>query len=476
MTTISSHNILLAEELIETIARAFYPDDIVVLIDALLREKYIIEEEVGPRLKLSAKETRKVITQLEEEMLIKHEKVPIEDDPSSFYKCLYIDYQACVNVIRYRVYLMQQALASQESTELSEVSYKCPTCKAIYSSLEVLRMLSGDHKFICSHCCPHENFRDLPSQPFYRLIEIDNRKTINSLQNMQKKMAEQLRSISGQHKGILDLLSRLREAPLPHNLPSENIRRGYTASAIEDEEMAAEIRHNYTYSRAPGGSFLKKRSVDPLDRSQRDSKQSKVEVRLHDGTGSSSDMQHSHLADSKTRGGITHQPIASIDTGYIFEKREGALPEFLRDSRVKGADEVLRQVDSLQRERNQQTQPQHQVLLEDLSVLTTKTLLLGGEGERAEAVPVAPGDATMSSLSPSDPIGAGQSTAVEVKVEKVAEVKTEDAPVDSAQIVVKQEAEGQPEDKKDEQQGGEGANQGTGEFVEEDFDDVAWED
>lgn len=474
MSTISSHNILLAEELIETIARAFYPDDIVVLIDALLREKYIIEEEVGPRLKLSAKETRKVITQLEEEMLIKHEKVPIEDDPSSFYKCLYIDYQACVNVIRYRVYLMQHALASQESTELSEVSYKCPTCRSIYSTLEALRMLSGDFKFICSHCCPHENFRTKPSEPFYRLIEIDNRKVINSLQNMQKKMGEQLRSISGQHKGILDLLSRLREAPLPHNLPSENIRRGYTASAIEDEEMAAEIRHNYTYSRAPGGSFLKKRSVDPLDRSQRDNKQSKVEVRLHDGTGSSG-MQQSHSTESKTRGGITHQPIASIDTGYIFEKREGALPEFLRDSRVKGADEVLRQVDSLQRERSQQSQQQHQVLLEDVSVLRTKTLPLG-EGERVEDVPMALGDTTMLPLSPSDPNGPGQSKAVEVKVEKVAEIKTEDAPVDSSHFAVKQEAEGQSEEKKDEQQAGEGEDQGAGEFVEEDFDDVAWED
>lgn len=331
----SSHNVLLAEELIGTVARAFYTDHVVVVLDALVREKYLIEEEIGPRLKLSAKETRKLITQLEAEMLVKSENVPIEDDSCSFWKCFYIDYQCFVNVVRYRVYLMQQALTKQESTELSEVYYKCPTCREVYSSLDVLRMLAGDHKFICAHCCPNENFRSMPSEPFYQLIEIDNRRTLSSLQTMQKKMAEQLRRVDGQHQGIFDLLSRLREANLPHNLPSENIKKGFFSSAIEDEEIAAEIRHNLTYSRTPGGSYLKKRGADHLDKlANVTNTKSRIEVQLH------------HEKQQAT-------PLAAVDTGYIFDKREATMPAFLVNSRVTGAAEVIKQVESLQAQRGQ---------------------------------------------------------------------------------------------------------------------------
>ena len=36
----------IAENLIHTVARAFYTDNFVVVLDALVREKYIIEEEL----------------------------------------------------------------------------------------------------------------------------------------------------------------------------------------------------------------------------------------------------------------------------------------------------------------------------------------------------------------------------------------------------------------------------------------------
>ena len=64
-----------AEALISTIARAFYDDDVVCLIDVLIREKYLRDDDMAPRLNLPAKQLRRTLQFLEEEQLVKHELV-----------------------------------------------------------------------------------------------------------------------------------------------------------------------------------------------------------------------------------------------------------------------------------------------------------------------------------------------------------------------------------------------------------------
>ena len=64
-----------AEALISTIARAFYDDDVVCLIDVLLRERYLRDDDMHVRLSLPAKQLRRTLQFLEEEQLVKHESV-----------------------------------------------------------------------------------------------------------------------------------------------------------------------------------------------------------------------------------------------------------------------------------------------------------------------------------------------------------------------------------------------------------------
>ena len=64
-----------AEKLISTIARAFYEDDVVCLIDVLLRDKFLRDDDMALRLSLPAKQLRKTLISLEEEHLVKHELV-----------------------------------------------------------------------------------------------------------------------------------------------------------------------------------------------------------------------------------------------------------------------------------------------------------------------------------------------------------------------------------------------------------------
>ena len=64
-----------AEALISTVARAFYDDDAVCLVDVLLRDKYLRDDDMAPRLGLPAKQLRRTLQFLEEEHLVKHELV-----------------------------------------------------------------------------------------------------------------------------------------------------------------------------------------------------------------------------------------------------------------------------------------------------------------------------------------------------------------------------------------------------------------
>ena len=71
-------------------------------------------------------DARKIITQLASELLVKSENVYLDGDSNrgSFVVCYYIDYQQFVDVVRYRVHLMQKFLSSEETTELTEVFYQ----------------------------------------------------------------------------------------------------------------------------------------------------------------------------------------------------------------------------------------------------------------------------------------------------------------------------------------------------------------
>ena len=98
----------LAKKLVQSVARAFFNDAYVIVLDALVREKFIVYEEVAPRLRMNPKEVVGILAVLEEtECLIRSQNVTFH---GANWKCYYIDYQAFVNIIRYRVHMMDQIL------------------------------------------------------------------------------------------------------------------------------------------------------------------------------------------------------------------------------------------------------------------------------------------------------------------------------------------------------------------------------
>lgn len=308
----------LVEKLIRTVARAFYIDSYVIVLEILIREKYLREEEFAPRLKLPEKDVNKVVRQLESEMLIRYEDMVMDDGRTA--KCYYIDYQIFVNVIRYRIDLMVKAISSAESTEFNEVFFQCPTCANRYSSLEAQKLLSADFKFICSSCCPVNVLSRAVSEPYYRLTEIDNKNKLNDVQNLGKKMDVQLNE-SDEHGGIFDLLRDLKNIALIHNLPSDNRIRGIVASRVLDAEVQEEIDFKL-------GSKVANKVHKKLVGQQQT-------LMGHNGSAFSVNIENEDPGSS-----------SSADSRLAEQNkkpRDASFPEFLANSRVKTADAIVKE-------------------------------------------------------------------------------------------------------------------------------------
>ena len=311
-TDLAGANILV-ERLVAAIARAFYTDPYVVVLDTLLREKFIRFEELGPRLKMSPKDLRAILNQLEDEMMIHVENMIMEDGGTA--RCYYIDYQLFVHVVRFRLHLMTAGIKSAEKSELSDVFFECPTCKQRYSALEAQHQLAADFKFICTSCCPFENFRAAASQPVFRLVEVDNRYKLSDVQVLAKRMEVQL-SASEHHDSIFDLLHSLKDVPLIRNRPSDNRLRGITASRITDEDVKKEANENIGYRKLA---------------SEAKSKGSIAQSVMGQIIGSDEfQVTFDELGSNPASG-------SSALSGNLKRPRDTAYPEFLKSSRVVSA-------------------------------------------------------------------------------------------------------------------------------------------
>ena len=163
------------ENLIKTIVRAFYPDECVCIIDVLLRDKYLRDDDMGPRLSLPVKQLRRTMEYLHQEMLVKYELVDdLAAGGSQQTKFWYVDYNHCVNVIRWRVFKLKKEMEKVELLARSSSMYVCPNyskkiCNGTYSELEAQQILDYDTGlFLCQECV--KQFSNHPEVSFITFI------------------------------------------------------------------------------------------------------------------------------------------------------------------------------------------------------------------------------------------------------------------------------------------------------------------
>ncbi|CEG42978.1 transcription factor iie [Plasmopara halstedii] len=212
----------LVEKLVYLVGRAFYSDEHVVVLGALMREKFLKDDDMGNAMNLQTRQVRKIMNELHQDNLVCEEVLNDKRvGGSSSTSYWYIDYKYFVDVVQYRLYLMHEHLKDSEQLEIERQTFQCsdPECGREYTALEAqLLLMPGQFQFRCGHC------NEL-------LLECDNNDRLLRIQNLQRKFKDQMNKQKGNHDGIYEVLRRIGDFvkeghALPNNLPSENRAAG----------------------------------------------------------------------------------------------------------------------------------------------------------------------------------------------------------------------------------------------------------
>jgi len=246
-----------AEALIGGVARAFYEDDHVLLVDTMIRDKYLRDDDMGPRLSLPAKQLRRSLQFLLDEQIVKFELVDdLREGGSQTTKYWYIDYNHAVNVIRLRVFLLKRKLEQAELRARSSSVYLCPgykekRCNGKYSETEAQQIVDTEQGlFLCQECYKaNESNPDPIPRDTYTLRLVDNTRDLRLAVDNARRVHVQLsgKMIGNQvlRPGIYELLQKVRSkgsGPLTSNLPSENIALEIGSKRIAGTGRTASIR------------------------------------------------------------------------------------------------------------------------------------------------------------------------------------------------------------------------------------------
>eukprot|EP00934_Nitzschia_sp_Nitz4_P002269 Nitzschia sp. Nitz4//scaffold17_size182527//10785//12215//NITZ4_001827-RA/size182527-processed-gene-0.38-mRNA-1//-1//CDS//3329539259//2269//frame0 len=246
-----------AERLIMTVARAFYDDDAVCLIDVLIRDKFLRDDDMAPRLSLPARKLRATLHFLQSEHLVRFEEVDdLTQGGSQATKFWYIDYNHAVHTIRLRLHLLRKQLEQAEMRARSSSFYLCPgykprRCNGRYTEEEAQQIVNPETGlFLCQECfMKYEADPNAPSRDTYTLQLVDNTKELRlAMDNLRRVTVQLSGKMIGKEPiraGIYDLLQKVRgkgKSPITSNLPSENFALGIGSKRLAGTGRTAGIK------------------------------------------------------------------------------------------------------------------------------------------------------------------------------------------------------------------------------------------
>jgi len=244
-----------AERLISAVARAFYEDDAICLIDVLLRDKYLRDDDMGPRLSLQPRQLRKTLQFLGEEHIVKFEEVDdLAQGGSQQTKFWYIDYNQAVHSIRLRLTLLKKSLEKEELDARSSSFYLCPgykdkRCNGRYTEEEAQSVVNpSSGLFLCQECnLAYENSVNPPGKETYTLRLVDNAqdllKAVDRKRRFNVQMSGKMIGSEQIRPSIYDLLKKVKgKGALTSNLPSENFALGIGSKRLAGTGRTAGIK------------------------------------------------------------------------------------------------------------------------------------------------------------------------------------------------------------------------------------------
>ncbi|CAN8095715.1 unnamed protein product [Discula destructiva] len=215
----------LAKQLVRSCARSFYsqpPFDVrhVLIIDALAIHGALRDDDLGYLLSIPAmKDLHKLCARLKDERFLDiHVRPELKEGavrPSNriYY---FIDYRQTIDAIKWRVYKLGKDMQVPSIPASERKEYVCPRCKADYTQLEVLNMIT-EHGFACERCSSilnHELDRTSAGQ-------------------------EKVTRLNNQLKFVTDLLFRIDSVVVPDNDFHNAIQTALPVVRDEQHQVAA---------------------------------------------------------------------------------------------------------------------------------------------------------------------------------------------------------------------------------------------
>ncbi|GAA5909976.1 hypothetical protein JCM8208_006403 [Rhodotorula glutinis] len=199
-TASSSDGLDTAKVLVQKIARTFYGNRAAILVDQLVQRECFRDEEIARRLGMQIKDITKIAHRLVEDQVVQvHRRSEMRDNgmmkaqQRAYY---FLDYSKATDVIKWRMWRIQQTIDVKLRNELDAQGYVCPLCKASYSHLDAAALFDPTTNLLrCSVC--H--------------TEVTNKENEDDVRGNKDRMQR----LIVQTKGIVDLLKKMDKVTLP---------------------------------------------------------------------------------------------------------------------------------------------------------------------------------------------------------------------------------------------------------------------
>ncbi|KAK4056875.1 hypothetical protein OIO90_002125 [Microbotryomycetes sp. JL221] len=189
-----------AKELLQRVTRMFYGVKQTILIDQLVRKEAFRDDDISARMVLPHKEVAKIVQKLVEDQLVfVHRRAELrEGAPKATNRnYYYINYAHATDVIKWRIFRIQQTVDDRLRNELDAQGFVCPQCKKRFTHLDagILQDPFRNFGLFCDVCGAE-------------VIDNENEAEVKGSKDRMQRLNEQTRV-------IVDLLKKTDEFVLP---------------------------------------------------------------------------------------------------------------------------------------------------------------------------------------------------------------------------------------------------------------------
>ncbi|KAF3353812.1 hypothetical protein VdG1_07995 [Verticillium dahliae VDG1] len=146
----------MAKTLVRQVVRAFYDNNYVLVIDALIIHSALKDEDLRFMLGMNTKEVHRLCGKLREDRFVTSYTRPEQSNNPEQKRPInkqyyFIDYRQAIDAIKWRVYTVDKEIQGTNIPVSERKEYFCERCKAEWTQMEVLDKASSAG-FLCHNC------------------------------------------------------------------------------------------------------------------------------------------------------------------------------------------------------------------------------------------------------------------------------------------------------------------------------------